>query len=61
MSTPADSPSDDGRKGRGDDSRPWQIELYDSIWLLAGAAIIFFVLSYIVWGLVDILTIPAGG
>lgn len=41
--------------------RPWQIQLFDSIWLLAGAAIVFFVLSYIVWGLVDILTIPTGG
>lgn len=41
--------------------RPWQQQLYDSVWLLAGAAIVFFVLSYMVWGLVDILTIPAGG
>lgn len=41
-------------------SRPWQQQLYDSVWLLAGAAIVFFVLSYVVWGLVDILTIPAG-
>jgi hypothetical protein len=41
-------------------SRPWQQEVYDSIWLLAGAAIVFFVLSYVVWGLVDLLTIPMG-
>lgn len=40
--------------------RPWQQQIYDSVWLLAGAAIVFFVLSYMVWGLVDILTIPAG-
>jgi hypothetical protein len=45
----------------GASQRPWQQQLYDSIWLLAGAAIVFFVLSYMVWGLVDILTIPAGG
>lgn len=51
MATPPDS-----------DSRPpWPQQLCDSIWLLAGAAILFFVLSYVVWGLVDILTIPAGG
>ncbi len=52
MSDPIESPDTD---------RPWQIHLFDSIWLLAGAAIVFFVLSYIVWGLVDILTIPFGG
>lgn len=62
MKTPSDTSSDpDGRRSENDALRPWQIELYDSVWLLAGAAIVFFVLSYIVWGLVDILTIPAGG
>lgn len=48
---PSESPSE---------PRPWQQQLYDSIWLLAGAAIVFFVLSYVVWGLVDLLTIPMG-
>lgn len=43
------------------EQRPWQQQLYDSVWLLAGAAIVFFVLSYMVWGLVDILTLPTGG
>jgi hypothetical protein len=42
------------------DDRPWPQQLYDSIWLLAGAAVLFFVLSYVVWGLVDILTVPTG-
>lgn len=42
------------------DGIPWPQKLYDSIWLLAGAAIVFFVLSYVVWGLVDILTVAAG-
>lgn len=41
-------------------SKPWPEQLYDSEWLLAMAAIVFFVLSYVVWGLVDLLTIPAG-
>lgn len=40
--------------------RPWQQQLYDSVWLIAGVAIVFFVLSYVVWGLVDILTVAAG-
>jgi len=52
MTEPFESPEND---------RPWQVQLFDSIWLLAGAAIVFFVLSYVVWGLVDILTIPTGG
>jgi len=42
------------------ENRPWQQQLYDSIWLLAGAAFLFFVLSYVIWGLVDILTVPTG-
>lgn len=63
MKTPPEPSSSDAddRRADIDVSRPWQIEVYDSIWLLAGGAIVFFVLSYIVWGLVDILTIPAGG
>ena len=39
---------------------PWQQKLYDSIWWLAGAAIVFWVLSYIVWGLIDINSVPPG-
>lgn len=36
---------------------PWPQRLYDSIWLLAGAALLFFILSYVVWGMVDLLMI----
>ncbi len=39
---------------------PWPQQLLDSIWLLAGLAIVFWALSYIVWGLVDLLAIPTG-
>lgn len=39
---------------------PWQQQLLDSIWLLAGAAVLFFFISYVGWGLVDILTVPLG-
>lgn len=35
-------------------------QLLDSEWLLALAAVLFFTLSYIVWGLVDLLSVPAG-
>jgi hypothetical protein len=43
-----------------DDDIPVIQQIFDSIWLLAGVAIVFFVLSYIVWGMVDLLTIPMG-
>jgi hypothetical protein len=39
---------------------PWQQELLDSEWLLAGAAVLYFLLSYVVWGIIDLLSIPAG-
>ncbi|MFB6253257.1 MAG: hypothetical protein ABEI06_01445 [Halobacteriaceae archaeon] len=42
------------------DDIPWQQELMDSIWFLAGIAILYFILSYVIWGLVDILTTPPG-
>lgn len=32
--------------------------LYNRIWLLAVLAILFWALSYVVWGYVDIWTIP---
>jgi uncharacterized BrkB/YihY/UPF0761 family membrane protein len=37
---------------------PWQQRLMDSTWLLAGAALLFFTLSYVVWGPVDIVSVP---
>ena len=39
---------------------PWQQQLLDSVWLLALAAIIFWMLAYVVWGIVDVLTVPMG-
>ncbi|MFB6068529.1 MAG: hypothetical protein ABEJ90_01210 [Halobacterium sp.] len=39
---------------------PWPQRVLDSIWLLALAAVLYWVLSYIVWGIVDILTVPTG-
>lgn len=39
---------------------PWQQEVLDSIWLLALAAILYWALVYIVWGIVDILSVPLG-
>ena len=40
---------------------PWQQRLFDSIWLLALAAMLYFFLSYVVWGLIDLARVPAGG
>lgn len=45
----------------GDESLPWPQQLLDSIWLLAGAALLFFTLSYVVWGLIDLLTVSGMG
>lgn len=51
MATEPDSPAED---------EPWPQRLLDSIWLLALAAIVYWVLSYIVWGLIDIFSVPMG-
>lgn len=34
--------------------------LYDNIWLLALAALVFWALSYVVWGMVDVFSVPPG-
>ncbi|WP_458210470.1 hypothetical protein [Haladaptatus sp. NG-SE-30] len=34
--------------------------LYDRIWWLALAALLFWALSYAVWGMADIFSIPPG-
>lgn len=39
---------------------PWPQQLLESPWLLAGAALLFFTLSYIVWGLIDLVSIVPG-
>lgn len=46
--------------GESPDQVPWQQQLLDSIWLLAGAAVLFFFISYVGWGLIDLLTVPMG-
>lgn len=49
-----------GEEGNGESSVPWQQQLLDSEWLLALAAVLFFTLSYVVLGLVDLLSVPMG-
>jgi uncharacterized membrane protein len=39
---------------------PWIQRLYDRIWLIAIAALVFFFLSYLGWGLADVLMTPEG-
>ena len=41
-------------------SAPLLKRLYDRIWLLALAALLWWALSYVVWGIVDIFSVPAG-
>lgn len=43
-----------------DQDVPWIQSLYESIWLWAGVAILFWVLSYLVWGFIDLMSVPAG-
>ncbi|WP_255150002.1 hypothetical protein [Halorarius halobius] len=46
--------------GESDADAPWPQQLLDSEWLLALAAILFFTLSYIVLGLIDLLAVAGG-
>lgn len=41
----------------GSGEAPLMQRLYDRIWLLAAAALLFFSVSYVAWGLVDILSV----
>lgn len=38
---------------------PIMQQLYNRIWLLAIAGIVFFFVTYLGWGLIDMLTLPA--
>ena len=39
---------------------PFMQRLYNRIWLLAAASLLFFAVSYVGWGLIDLLTLPTG-
>jgi len=40
---------------------PWPQRLFDSVWVLALVAMLYFLLSYVIWGLIDLAnTGPAG-
>lgn len=54
-----DSGGDGGGDGSGS-SIPWQQRFYQNIWLWALAAILFWFLSYVVWGWVDLMLLPDG-
>lgn len=40
---------------------PLMQRLYDRVWWLAVAALLFWALAYLGWGLLDWLSVPAGG
>jgi len=50
-----------GGPGPADGEVPWPQRVFDSVWMLALAAVVFFFLSYVVWGLIDLLSIRSGG
>ncbi len=37
---------------------PTMQRLYNRIWLLAAAALAFFLVVYVGWGLIDVLSVP---
>lgn len=39
---------------------PLMQRLYDRIWLLGLLALLFWALSYVVWGILDVFSVPAG-
>lgn len=47
-------------QARNDLNVPWTQRLYESIWVWAAVAILFWVLSYLIWGFIDLISIPAG-
>ncbi|WP_255196558.1 hypothetical protein [Halorarius litoreus] len=51
--------SHDGTEA-AEDPAPWPQQILDSEWLLALAALLFFTLSYIVLGLIDLLAVGPG-
>lgn len=49
-----------GARSNDSTAVPFMQRLYDRIWLLAVAALLFFVTVYVVWGVVDIMAVPGG-
>lgn len=46
---------------RANQSEPPLLQrVYDRIWLLAFAALLFWALAYVAWGLLDIFSVPVG-
>jgi|GEM_PF-468705 len=41
-----------------DSDAPFMQRLYDRIWLLALLAVLFWAVSYLLWGWLDIVSIP---
>lgn len=39
---------------------PFMQRLYNRIWLLAAAALAFFFVVYVVWGVADVVSVPMG-
>lgn len=43
-----------------DERAPLPQRLYESVWVWAAVAVIFWILSYVVWGFVDLVVLPGG-
>jgi hypothetical protein len=44
----------------GAEEAPRMQRLYDKIWVLAALAFLFWLVSYVLWGYLDIIGIPGG-
>lgn len=47
-------------EAHSEERAPWPQRLYESVWLWAAVAVLFWFLSYVVWGFVDLMVIPGG-
>lgn len=43
-----------------DERPPLPQRLYESVWVWAAVAVLFWILSYVVWGFVDLVVLPGG-
>lgn len=59
--SPPTAPASSQAHSAPDADVPWQQRLFDNIWLLAIAAMLYFFLSYALWGLIDLARVPTGG
>jgi hypothetical protein len=51
-------PSEPGEVNRVDEPIPIMQEIFDNIWLLFLVSVVIVLVSYILWGIIDLVNIP---